>query len=98
MSCYIKLKNESILEFLNRTGEKVSLKYVINYFLNYKINTNKYPICLIHLSKNIVSAPILYNKWQLKRVITDYGTNNLNEYYIVPLKDLKEVSDIDYYI
>jgi len=98
MSCYIYIEEGNIQELLNKIGKKITIKDVIDYFKKETHHTDKYPVCLIHLSKNITSAPILYNKNELRKLLSDYGINNSNEYYIVPIENLKSISNIDDYI
>ena len=97
MKCYIETKDETKIEFCNRTGEKVSLAYVIQNFFEI-INKAQYPVAIIKHTEGIIAAPILYNKMELKRLLTDYGTNNNNDYYIVPYDALLEVSNIEAFV
>lgn len=97
MRCYIEPQNETKIEFCNRTGEKVSLEYVIKNLLNLR-NESKYPVAIIYHTKDIVVAPIIYDKKELSRILNEYGTKSKNDYYIIDLDNLMTVSNIDKFI
>lgn len=97
MGCYIETNNETKIEFCKRTGEKVTLEYIIKNLLDLK-NESRYPVAIIYHTGNIVSAPIIYDKQELSRLLKEYGTKNHNDYYVINLNDLMTVSNIDKFI
>lgn len=94
MGCYVDPKNETKQEFLNRVGKEVSLEYVINN-QSRLLNENNYPVCCITHAPDILAIPILYNKNELRRLLSTYDTKNNNKYYIISIENLREVSNID---
>lgn len=97
MGCYIEPKNETKIEFCKRTGEKVTLEYIIKNLL-YLRNELRYPVAIIYHTRDIVAAPIIYNKKELRKILKEYGTENNNDYYVINLNDLMTVSNIEKFI
>lgn len=97
MCCYIEPQDETKIEFCKRTGEKVTLEYIIKNLLNLR-NELRYPVAIIYHTRDIVAAPIIYDIKELSRLLKEYGTENNNDYYIINLDDLITVSNIDKFI
>lgn len=96
--CYFKKKDlfdcESVLEFLEKYGEKMDFKSFYEK-LNEIYRSNKYPVITFPMPNDIVGA-VLYNEHELKRYLRDRGIpKNL---YILDYFDLVRIDGVVEYL
>lgn len=96
--CYFKKKDlfdcESVLEFLEKYGEKMDFKTFCEN-ANEIYSSQKYPVITFPVPNDTVGA-VLYNKSELARYIKDRGIPPI--LYIVPYRDLIPINGVSRFL